>query len=90
MCASNKSESPILLSFIISMIILKQLMIMAPRRKNRETEEDDARDTPKIVNIGGKGLGYYDKNTKLVQVSDVGLKLVGSAFCSPYGLKGNV
>ena len=63
---------------------------MAPRRKTRETEEEDARDTPKIVNVAGKGLGYYDKNTRLVQVSDVGLKLAGTAFSAAHGLKGNV
>ena len=50
---------------------------MAPRKKTRDTEEDDSRDTSKIFNIASKGMGYYDKFCKVVQVSDVSLKLVG-------------
>ena len=50
---------------------------MAPRKKTRDTEEDDSRDTSKIFNIASKEMGYYDKFCKVVQVSDVSLKLVG-------------
>ena len=35
-------------------------------------------------------MGYYGKFCKVVQVSDVSLKLVGTAFPPGYGLKGNV
>ena len=62
---------------------------MAPRKKTGE-EEEDSGSTPKLFNIANLGMGYYDKFCKAVQVSDVSLKLVGSAFCPAYGLKGNV
>ena len=50
---------------------------MGPRRKPAETEEDDAGEPSKLFNIASKGLGYYDKFCKVIQVSDVSLKLVG-------------
>jgi hypothetical protein len=64
---------------------------MAPRKKTGETEDDDdPKSTPKLFNIANLGMGYYDKFCKVVQVTDVSLKLVGSAFSPAYGLKGNV
>ena len=65
-----------------------QFQTMAPRKKTGE--EDDESGTPKLFNIANIGMGYYDKFTKVVQVSDVSLKLIGSAFSPAYGLKGNV
>ena len=62
---------------------------MAPRKKTGE-EDDDSASTTKLFNIANLGMGYYNKFTKVVQVSDVSLKLVGSAFSPAYGLKGNV
>ena len=50
---------------------------MAPRKKVREPDDEDARDTPKLFNIANRGMGYYDKYCKVIQVSDVSLKLVG-------------
>ena len=52
---------------------------MAPRKKTRETvaQEEAAFDVPKLFNIASKGLGFYDANGKLIQVSDVSLKLIG-------------
>ena len=50
---------------------------MAPRKKTREPDEEDAKETPKLFNVAGKGLGYFDKYAKVIQVSDVSLKLVG-------------
>ena len=35
-----------------------------------------------LANVPGRGLGYYDKNSKLVLVSEVNLQLVGTTFCS--------
>ena len=50
---------------------------MAPRKKNKETDEEDVRESPKLFNVAGKWLGYFDKFAKVIQVSDVSLKLVG-------------
>ena len=43
-----------------------------------------------LANVPGRGLGYYDKNAKLVMVSEVNLQLVGTTFCSKFGIKANV
>ena len=43
-----------------------------------------------LANVPGRGLGYYDKNSKLVLVSEVNLQLVGTTFCSKFGIKANV
>jgi hypothetical protein len=67
-----------------------QFKAMAPRKKTRDIEDDETKSTPKLFNIANLGMGYYDKFCKVVQVSDVSLKLVGSAFSPVYGLKGNV
>lgn len=50
---------------------------MAPGKKTREPDEEDAKETPKLFNVAGKGLGNFDKYAKVIQVSDVSLKLVG-------------
>ena len=62
---------------------------MAPRKKTGD-EDDDSTPTAKLFNIADLGMGYHDKFAKVVQVSDVSLKLVGTAFSPAYGLKGNV
>ena len=48
---------------------------MAPR-----TNSDDPPELREIVlaNVPNKGLGYYDRESKLVMVSDVNLQLVGT------------
>ena len=66
-----------------------QFEAMAPMKKTGE-DEDDPKSSPKLFNIANLGMGYYDKFCKVIQVSDVSLKLVGSAFSPAYGLKGNV
>ena len=51
---------------------------MAPRKKSRKNDDEvEVRDTPKLFNISSRGMGYYDKFCKVIQVSDVSLKLVG-------------
>ena len=42
---------------------------MAPRKKTREPDEEDAKETPKLFNVAGKGFGYFDKYAKVIQVS---------------------
>ena len=51
---------------------------MAPRKKTRETvAQDEATfEPPKLFNVATKGLGYYDFG-KLINVSDVSLRLIG-------------
>ena len=59
---------------------MNQSWIMAPRKKTSDTVatlDDETREIPKLFNIATKGLGYYDKYAKVIQVSDVSLKLVG-------------
>ena len=56
---------------------MRQFIVMAPRKKNKETDEEDVRESPKLFNVAGKGLGYFDKFAKVIQVLDVSLKLVG-------------
>ena len=46
---------------------------MAPRA-NDTTEILQLR----LANVPGRGLGYYDKDSKLVVVSSVSLKLLGT------------
>ena len=52
---------------------------MAPRKKTKETTntDEEVREIPKVFNIAEKGLGYYDKYAKVIQVADVSLRLVG-------------
>ena len=44
----------------------------------------------RLANVPGKGLGYYDKDARLIMASSVSLKLIGTTFCSTIGLKANV
>ena len=50
---------------------------MAPRSNRADGDPPELR---KIIlsNIPDQGLGYYDKNSKLVRVSDVNLQLIGT------------
>ena len=47
---------------------------MAPRANK---SDDDLREIA-ISNVPNQGLGYYDRNSKLVLVSDVNLQLIGT------------
>ena len=46
---------------------------MAPR----VDRDDDLREIA-LANVPNRGLGYYDKNSKLVLVTDVNLQLIGT------------
>ena len=48
---------------------------MAPRTSEKENSE--LRDVV-LSNIPDQGLGYYDKNKKLIRVSDINLQLIGT------------
>ena len=73
----GESESEFISTHHTTLRFLGQFYDMAPRKKTRETDEEDTRETPKLFNVAGKGLGYFDKYAKVIQVSDVSLKLVG-------------
>ena len=47
---------------------------MAPRATGRDEEIREIA----ISNVPNRGLGYYDRNSKLVLVSDVNLQLIGT------------
>jgi hypothetical protein len=47
---------------------------MAPRA---ERPDETLREIA-ISNVPNRGLGYYDRNSKLILVSDVNLKLIGT------------
>ena len=49
---------------------------MAPRADR--SEEDPSHREIVLANVPGRGLGYYDKNSKLVMVTEVNLQLVGT------------
>lgn len=57
---------------------------MAPRVR---LDDPSIRDVH-LSNVPGKGLGYYDRDGKLVMVADVSLQLLGTAFSATFGLKG--
>lgn len=64
---------------------------MAPRvRKNREEDPENDIHQLRLSNVEGKGLGYYDKDSQLILVSKVSLKLIGSAFSRKYKIKANI
>ena len=50
---------------------------MAPRSDRADGEPPELREII-LSNIPDQGLGYYDKNSKLVRVSDVNLQLIGT------------
>ena len=49
---------------------------MAPRYER--TDGDPTLREILLSNVPSQGLGYYDKNAKLVLVSDVNLQLIGT------------
>ena len=50
---------------------------MAPRSDISNGEPPELREIV-LSNVPGQGLGYYDKSSKLVVVSDVNLQLIGT------------
>ena len=50
---------------------------MAPRSDRTDGEPPDLREIV-LSNVPKKGLGYYDRTSKLVMVSDVNLQLIGT------------
>ena len=51
---------------------------MAPRA-NRDPDHDPTEvHQLRLSNVEGKGLGYYDKDSRLIMVSAVSLKLIGT------------
>ena len=50
------------------------ILEMAPRARNNEPDIQQLR----LANVPDKGLGYYDKESRLVMVSNVSLKLLGT------------
>ena len=50
---------------------------MPTRKKKNDSGSEDTGENPKLFNVSGKGLGFYDKKKKLTIVADVSLKLVG-------------
>ena len=55
------------------MLSLHWCVVMAPRVE----KDDDLREIA-LANVPNCGLGYYDKNSKLVLVTDVNLQPIGT------------
>jgi hypothetical protein len=62
---------------------------MAPRQ-NRNNDDPPEFEHLRLSNVSGKGLGYYDKDSRLIMASSVSLKLIGTTFCPTYAIKANV
>ena len=50
---------------------------MAPRAKRTNLDESDVHQL-RLANVDGRGLGYYDRESRLVMASSVSLKLIGT------------
>ena len=53
---------------------------MPPKKRTQNSQEESHKDSSKLFNIAGKGLGYFTKSGEIVQVSDVSLKLAGRYY----------
>ena len=58
-------------------VVTLELTIMAPRAKKANLDESDTHQL-RLANVEGKGLGYYDKDSRLIMTSAVSLKLIGT------------
>ena len=66
------------LGLSMSLVVVSlELTIMAPRAKKANLDESDIHQL-RLANVEGKGLGYYDKNSRLIMTSAVSLKLIGT------------
>ena len=50
---------------------------MAPRAKRTNLDESDVHQL-RLANVDGRGLGYYDHESRLIMASSVSLKLIGT------------
>ena len=58
-------------------VVSLELTIMAPRAKKANLDESEIHQL-RLANVEGKGLGYYDKDSRLIMISAVSLKLIGT------------
>ena len=50
---------------------------MAPQTKKQDHDESDIHQL-RLVNVEGRGLGFYDRDSRLTMACAISLKLIGT------------